>query len=288
MSNVSLVHPIRWPGSWHRKGEPRMARILSLNAASEIDLSDALERLEVVEATPIDKNVEASSSDDRHPARQQPGSPHDAGRRSRASRTLASAKDYHVGDSVSPAARLVGQRHVSRRGGATSSDRCHGGGSDLKTATTRWHDPIPATFRGPSGRRPQSWRQCARGVHVRPVFDPWEKHGVPGLSLRQFCRPAVRAVRWPTQSAVIGCDPHPRLAMAALVNFSGALDHRLSLKLMRHGNWTASPGLLGRARRGSLHQENARDYDPAAALWKNQQNSCSRCVRGSAEQSTKT
>lgn len=45
-TNVPLVHPIRWPGSWHRKGDPRMARIASLDDGAEIDLSDALAKLE--------------------------------------------------------------------------------------------------------------------------------------------------------------------------------------------------------------------------------------------------
>jgi len=43
-SNVPLVHPIRWPGSVHRKGEPRLARIIAATDA-EIDLDDALVRL---------------------------------------------------------------------------------------------------------------------------------------------------------------------------------------------------------------------------------------------------
>ncbi|MBA3517608.1 MAG: DUF3987 domain-containing protein [Rhizobiales bacterium] len=45
-----------------------------------------------------------------------------------------------------------------------------------------------------------------------------------------------------TQSAVVGCDPSA-LTMAALVNFSAALDHRFGLKLMRNGDWWASPRL---------------------------------------------
>ena len=43
-TGVPLVHPFRWPGSWHRKGEPRLARIVSATE-NEIDLADALERL---------------------------------------------------------------------------------------------------------------------------------------------------------------------------------------------------------------------------------------------------
>lgn len=43
-SNKPIVHPIRWPGSWHRKGTPRLARIVALTDI-ELNLGDALERL---------------------------------------------------------------------------------------------------------------------------------------------------------------------------------------------------------------------------------------------------
>ncbi len=41
-SNIPMVHPIRWPGTWHKKKAPRMARMVSLDAAREIDLHEAL------------------------------------------------------------------------------------------------------------------------------------------------------------------------------------------------------------------------------------------------------
>jgi hypothetical protein len=41
-----VVHPLRLPGSWNLKAEPRMAKILVDNPDAEIDLGDALERLE--------------------------------------------------------------------------------------------------------------------------------------------------------------------------------------------------------------------------------------------------
>jgi hypothetical protein len=44
-TNVPLVHPIRWPGSWHRKGEPVLCRIVELNPDVEIGLDDALAKL---------------------------------------------------------------------------------------------------------------------------------------------------------------------------------------------------------------------------------------------------
>jgi hypothetical protein len=37
-----IGHPIRWPGSWHRKGEPRLCRIVTVDPEREIDLHEAL------------------------------------------------------------------------------------------------------------------------------------------------------------------------------------------------------------------------------------------------------
>jgi RecA-family ATPase len=51
-SNVPTVHPIRWPGSWHRKGEPVLCGMATLEPAREIDLDAALAALEV--ALPAD------------------------------------------------------------------------------------------------------------------------------------------------------------------------------------------------------------------------------------------
>jgi hypothetical protein len=47
-SNVPTVHPLRWPGSWHRKGKPTLCCIVELNPDSEIDLDDALAALQQV------------------------------------------------------------------------------------------------------------------------------------------------------------------------------------------------------------------------------------------------
>ena len=43
-TNKSIVHPIRWPGSWHRKNEPRLAKIVA-SSENEIDLAEAVQRL---------------------------------------------------------------------------------------------------------------------------------------------------------------------------------------------------------------------------------------------------
>jgi hypothetical protein len=49
-SNVPIVHCIRWPGSYHKKAEPRLCEIEVLNPEAEIDLNDALAALEVAAA----------------------------------------------------------------------------------------------------------------------------------------------------------------------------------------------------------------------------------------------
>jgi hypothetical protein len=41
-SNKTIVHPIRWPGSWHRKAEPRLCKIAEHHTDNEIDLHAAL------------------------------------------------------------------------------------------------------------------------------------------------------------------------------------------------------------------------------------------------------
>jgi hypothetical protein len=53
-SNVSVVHPIRWAGGWHRKAEPRLARIVS-DTENEIDLTDALDRLQAARPAGAEK-----------------------------------------------------------------------------------------------------------------------------------------------------------------------------------------------------------------------------------------
>ncbi len=62
-SNKPVVHPIRWPGSWHRKGKPRLARIEALQADQELDLQTALERLkDAAEAAGLGTKPQASGT----------------------------------------------------------------------------------------------------------------------------------------------------------------------------------------------------------------------------------
>jgi AAA domain len=54
-SGKSVVHPYRWPGSWHRKHEPRLCEIETQDPDREIILENALELLEdAAEAAPAE------------------------------------------------------------------------------------------------------------------------------------------------------------------------------------------------------------------------------------------
>ena len=58
-TSISIVHPIRWPGSIHRKGEPRMVRIVA-TSENELDLDEALAILR--EATGVAAQSEAGAA----------------------------------------------------------------------------------------------------------------------------------------------------------------------------------------------------------------------------------
>ena len=59
------AHPLRWPGSWNTKdATPRLAHIIACNQAAEIDLTDALERLEAaIEAVGLSHKPHRRSGD---------------------------------------------------------------------------------------------------------------------------------------------------------------------------------------------------------------------------------
>ena len=64
-SNVPVNHPIRWPGSWHRKAEPRMAVIETVDADREVDLDAALLALaEAAQAAGVFVEADTKTNDE--------------------------------------------------------------------------------------------------------------------------------------------------------------------------------------------------------------------------------
>jgi hypothetical protein len=67
-SNVPPCHPIRWPGSWHRKAEPRLCAIDTARPDNEIDLDAALATLTAaVPQGPANAGNDATNSNDDWP-----------------------------------------------------------------------------------------------------------------------------------------------------------------------------------------------------------------------------
>ena len=73
-----------------------------------------------------------------------------------------------------------------------------------------------------------------------PIFDPWDAYVVPKFPLEILPHAVQKFVV--EQSRVVGCDSGA-LAMAVLASFSGALDHRFKLRMLRNGHWWVSPRL---------------------------------------------
>jgi hypothetical protein len=72
------------------------------------------------------------------------------------------------------------------------------------------------------------------------IFDPWERYIVPPFPLDVLPEVAQKFVR--SQSMIIGCDISG-MAMSTIGVFSGALHHGFGLRMMRNGDWYASPRL---------------------------------------------
>jgi hypothetical protein len=108
----------------------------------------------------------------------------------------------------------------------------------------RYPDGIAKKFRGRLQREIERvWNKLGTAndlVSTEPVFDPWERYIVPEIPLHVLPPTVQDYVK--SQAVVIGCDPSA-LAMAALTAFSGALDHRFAVKMMRNGNWWEHPRL---------------------------------------------
>jgi hypothetical protein len=84
-TNKPVVHPIRWPGSVHRKREPKLCRIVEIRPDAEIDLQDAISIL--LDIQPEFRNLDSTSKE--------PGAGEDR-ETSELVRALMTGADYHA------------------------------------------------------------------------------------------------------------------------------------------------------------------------------------------------
>ncbi len=224
-SSISAVHPLRWPGSWHRKATPRMCEIAHADPDREIDLHEALVALRAAApAEPQGNGADYSAGDgeDWEPL-------------------LAKIIEAEEIYPSCPPLTMKFLRSGMNDGAVVNVTRAVVNLSKARVAEPqRWrnaYDKIPAMVR--DGRQ-KIEREATASPCAGSLFDPWVQSAVPTFPFDVL--PSVVGNFVKTQSAVIGSDPSA-MAMITLGALSGAIDHRSAVKLMRHGDWWAHPRL---------------------------------------------
>jgi hypothetical protein len=223
-TNVPACHPIRWPGSWHRKNTPKLCEIVGTeHLDNELDLDLALEALEAVAPKPTGDGQDGPQQS----IGQQGGT--EAFDWSVAFSKIISGEQFHpvlVPLASSFAARAVPQvaaggvlRALLNNTVTLDPERLRRRDvelSKLKETVKSGYDKFAAT--------PTSGG----------LFDPWQEFIVPPFPL-DVLPPVVQSFV-DRRSTAIGCDPSA-MAMSALASLSGAIHHRFRVKVQRNNDW---------------------------------------------------
>jgi len=244
-SNKPIVHPIRWPGSWHRKGNPRLARIVTL-ADVELDLAESLERLqEAVAILPRLAAATPNGADFTGPIQRE--------ERDTAElvRALMTAADYHValtalGMRLLKAGMPDAQAVLMLRGLMLAIPEADRDGDQ----PGRWQSRFGDIARTVSTARAKLGGQASKSA---PAIEPfWPK---PLDFLARGDRPAPVLAEHHIPAALfsfvsdtaerMGVDP-AGVALAALVSCASVITDHWRVQPKRHDNtWTESPRLWG-------------------------------------------
>ncbi|MCH8467499.1 MAG: DUF3987 domain-containing protein [Roseinatronobacter sp.] len=223
-TNIPLVHPIRWPGSWHRKGVARLAQIIALNEGAEIDLQDALEALqEASGALPLQSCTMPAS-----------------GQHSGAYDMMSQGKSADDYARLLRGMKTDGEKHASVRGIAASM-AAQGCTQRFVEGFIKEHCPVydrnvqslidSAFQKYAKSQEPVS---DADPVDLWGSFDPPE---LPGDLLPPIIDQFARA-----NGDQMGADP-AGLAVAALVTCAAAIPDKVQIKVKRHDDWKESARL---------------------------------------------
>ena len=248
-TSIAINHPMRWPGSLHRKAEPRLATIVA-SCDREIDLRDAIADLREATGSTADEPPRGSFSDAFRRSRLKADHPLDivAALAVIPNANLPWDEWNRVGMATWLASEGVG--FAAFDAWSQQSDKY-----DSQTTRDRWahyaKSPPDRIGAGtlfylaaeahPGWTKPSAQKSTARAATgAGGLFDPWQKFVVPDFPFDVLPGDVAEFVE--TQAIAIGCDPSG-IAMSVLATLSAALDHRFSLRLMRHGAFYASPRL---------------------------------------------
>jgi hypothetical protein len=220
-TNVPACHPIRWPGSWHRKAAPRLCEIESTDHLdNELDLDLALAALEAVAPPPPPKGGDIK----------QPGL--DVLDWNAAFGKIICGHEFHpvlVPLASSFAARGVPEVATTRALRALLTNTQTIDPTRLArrdTELAKLKDTVRSGYE-------KFAREMAR-PKTGELFDPWQEFVVPEFPL-DVLPPAV-AEFVIDRSAASGFD-RSAVAMSMLAAVSGAIHHRFRMKMKRKSDW---------------------------------------------------
>jgi hypothetical protein len=226
-TGAPVCHCYRWPGSWHRKAEPRLCEIDTANPDCEINLDLALDAL-------AQAREKASGAADSHPDDGSPPPDSDRPRLEWAAtfQKILTGENFHqsLASLASSFAASGAPKPVAERAlrallaNSTPADQKRVERRD--TEIGKLDETISSAY--------------LKFTPPSELFDPWAEFAVPEFPIEILPPIAQAFVR--DQSVVIGCDP-AAMAMAVLATFSGALSHRFALRMMRNGSWWENPRL---------------------------------------------
>jgi hypothetical protein len=234
-TNIPACHPIRWPGSWHRKNEPRLCEIISTdNLDHELDLEAALRILDQV--APKKKTNGAAGAQQDNDSNERADWDELVGnvmqgKQNTVHQSLTKLAIKLLAAGMKDAAALRFLRGLMKASMMERNERWQVRYNYIPRAVSSGRATIDA--------QPQA-STTAKAASAAKVFDPWERYIVPAFPLDIL--PQVARDYVTTQSAVIGACPSA-LAMSVLGTFSGALNHGFTLKMLRNGTWYERPRL---------------------------------------------
>lgn len=230
-SNKPICHPIRWPGSWHRKSAPKLCEIESAFPDNEIDLDEALKKLNGGWPPPGGWEQYAPDAGP-GPGSRPRGGGEDALDWSDSFGKIITGKEFHpvlVPLAASFAAK--GTPEPVARGvlGALLNNTQTTDPERLRRRDVEL-SKLGQTIRS-------GYQKFGQGGEL---FDPWARYIVPKFPLDVL--PTMLQDFVSAQSNVIGCC-QATMGMSTLATLSAAIDHGFALKMMRHGTWYAHPRL---------------------------------------------
>jgi hypothetical protein len=210
-SNKTVCHPIRWPGSWHRKSTPRLCEIVSHNADTEINLDDALAALK------------AAAKDKPEPE------PKDDSPRRDWNKDFG---DIITGKSFNPTLTPLAASFAAHGVPELVANKA----LSALLANTQTTDSARLARRDTELSKLRETVRSGYAKFTPPaeLFDPWLPFIVPEFP-HDVLPPVVHEFVL-NQSLAIGVD-RSAMAMAALAAISGAIHHRWCIKMKRLSDW---------------------------------------------------